>query len=188
MSVKSQKNFLSGFTLIETLVAISILSIAIAATFTSVTNGIRTSTFAKEQITQFYLVQEAMEYVRNIRDQNALNSIKAISDGGTAVNWLAGLATSGSACEFGKTCTIDAPLGLVTSCSGGFGTCPYIRQDTGSGLFGYTPGWPQTEFQREIQFQSVTADQEVLVKIKISWTVNGIDRSFQITESLLNHQ
>ncbi|HEY4509194.1 MAG TPA: type II secretion system protein [Candidatus Paceibacterota bacterium] len=175
----------TGFTLVESLVAISILSLSIAATFTAVQNSIQNSTYAKDEITAFYLTQEAMEFIKNIRDENALHSIS-----GQSTNWLASLSNvSSDPCYFGKTCVIDSPLKTVTACSGGFGSCPNLKEDSGTGLFGYTSGgtWLTTNFKREIQFQQVASD-EISVIIKISWTSRGIPKSFQVTETLFNRQ
>ena len=179
----SEKANKRGFTLVETLVAISILTMSIAATFTAVQGGIQSSTVAKDQTTAFYLAQEGMEFIRNIRDENALRSVN-----GTPTNWLVGLSSvAGDPCFFGKTCTIDSPLKTLATCSGGFDSCPNIRQDQSTGLYGYTPGWTTLNFKREIQFQSLSPN-EVKITIFISWTARGISKSFQITELLLNHQ
>ncbi len=174
-----------GFTLVESLVAISILSLSILAAFTAVQGGLQDSTIVKDRITAFYLAQEAMEYIKNIRDENALHSV-----GGVSTNWLHGLAEVGSdPCYFGKTCKIDSPLKSVTVCSGGFGSCPLLNQDGSTGLFGYTSGgnWSSTLFRREIQFSQISAN-EVLVTIKMTWTTRGQAKSFQVTEELFNRQ
>ncbi len=179
----TKDTYTKGFTLVEALIAISILSLSVAATFTAVQGGIQSSTIAKDQVTAFWLAQEGMEFIRNIRDENALHSVD-----GTPVNWLSGLSSVPSdSCYFGKTCVIDSPLKQATACSGGFGTCPVIRQDASSGLFGYSFGWTPTNFKREIQFTQISAD-EVSVAINISWMTRGNAESFRISESLLNHQ
>ena len=190
-----------GFTLVETLVAIGILSISILATFTVVQNSLQNSVIAKDRITAFYLAQEGVEFIKNIRDQNALNFLN-----GASTNWLTGLVVTSSGasgpCDFGKTCIIDSPLKKIgtqpgnLSCTGGFGSCPVLRQDptagSGTGLWGYTGSYPSTVFKREIQFANVSVPSvpvvEVLVTIRISWTRRGVTNSFQITESLFNRQ
>jgi prepilin-type N-terminal cleavage/methylation domain-containing protein len=183
MQLKFSKNN-KGFTLVETLVAISILSLSIAATFTAVQNGIQNSTVAKDQITAFYLAQEAMEYIKNIRDQNALSSI----NGGTNT-WLTGLSgVSGDPCYFGKVCRIDSPAQVATYCGTTFGTCPNLSQNPSNGLFGYTSGWTLTAIKREIQFVQKVADREVEVIVKMSWTNRGVIKSFDASETFFNRQ
>lgn len=61
-----------GFTLIETLVAISIFSISILAMMAVLADGISDTNYAKTKITASYLAQEGIEYVRNMRDNHVL--------------------------------------------------------------------------------------------------------------------
>lgn len=186
-TVPQKKN--TGFTLVETLVAVSILSLSILATFTAVQNGLHSSSVSRDEVTAFYLTQEAIEYIKNIRDENALNAIS----GGSAT-WLTGLSeVSGDPCYFGKVCMIDAPLKNVMNCGSAAVTssppnlCPVLRQDVLTGLLGYTPSWAATKFKREIQFVSVNSD-EVRVVVSISWTDKNQTKSFQVNESLFNRQ
>jgi len=182
--MKNQK----GFTLVETLVAIGILSLSLAGTFTAAQNGLQNSTFAKDQITASYLAQEAVEYIKNIRDQNSLASLNSQATGGAAQNWLTGLSAQASdPCYFGKTCMIDVPLKNVSSCPGSWGTCPVLLQDPVSGLFGYTAGWTATRFKREVQFRSISAN-EVMVTVSMSWTSGSFSKTVNVTEDLFNQQ
>lgn len=184
MNATSTKFFMNGFTLVETLVAISILSISIMGTYIAVQHSLQASTIAKDQITAFYLAEEAIEFIKNIRDENTLHYIKNKS-----TDWLNGITHNPTdPCYFGKTCTIDSPTKILTTCSGGFGTCPNFNQNAISSLYGYStgPNWVATNFKREIQLQKNSND-EVLTTILISWTNRGSPHSFQITEVLFNH-
>ena len=169
-----------GFTLVETLVAVSILSLAIVATFTAVQNGLQSSTIAKDQTIAFYMAQEGMELIRNRRDQNALFAIAGASTG-----WLSGMSDVGDPCYFGNTCRVDGSTGIFTNCGGSFGSCPNIGQDSTTGRYGYA--YTATNFKREIQFESVNTN-EVKIHMNISWVSRGVSRSFQVTESMFNHQ
>jgi prepilin-type N-terminal cleavage/methylation domain-containing protein len=186
---KYTNKFIKGFTLVESLVAIGILSLSIAATFTAVQSSLKTSIAAKDQITAFYLAQEAMEYIKNVRDVNALHSLN-----GSATNWLASMSSVvGDPCYFGSTCTIDSPtLSAASSfsrCSGTFGTCPNLYQDSVTGLFTQTAGSNpvNTSFKREIQFTSSGSDS-VFVTIRISWISGGVAKNFNVTGAVFNRQ
>ena len=169
--------------MVETLVAIAILSISVLSTFMAVQSSLQNSLFARDQITAFYLIQEAMESVRNTRDGNALANI---AGGGSAVNWLTGISLNASdPCYFGKTCIIDSPQKQMTACSGGFGTCPVINEDPASGLFGYTNGWTPTKFRREIQLQQISPD-EIVVVVRVSWGSGLLAKTIQIQGTLFN--
>jgi prepilin-type N-terminal cleavage/methylation domain-containing protein len=179
---KVKKN--KGFTLVESLVAISILSLSIAATFTAVQNSLQNSSIAKDQTTAFYLAQEAVEYIRNKRDENALYYINGASN-----TWLTGIsALAGDPCYFGKVCRVDSPAATITYCGMDFDTCPVLNKDTNSGLFGYTAGWTPTIFKREVKLREVVANREVEVTVRMSWTSRWGTKSFQITENIFNRQ
>jgi prepilin-type N-terminal cleavage/methylation domain-containing protein len=165
-----------GFTLVETLVAISILSLSILAGFTAVQNGLKSSLTAKNQVVAFYLVQEAMEYIKNRRDNNALDFI----NGGVST-WLTGL----SSCANPSVCYIDVPTDTITACSGVNTTCPNLVIKNSNGLYGYNAAGVTTNFKRAISYQMVNAD-EITVTIWISWTQGITTKSFQVTQTLLN--
>jgi len=180
---KNQK----GFTLVETLVAISVLSISILGTFTAVQSGLQKSSYAKDQVTAFYLVQEAMEYVRNVRDTNALASINSTSSGGAEVNWLHNLSEiPGDPCYFGNVCKIDSPANTATYCGISSGSCPVLNQDSATSLYGYTTGsgWSATRFKREVQFQNITSGKEIIVTVTISWG----SKTIQVKQSFFNNR
>src|SRR5579864_4923963 len=99
-----------GFTLMETLVAVLLLSIAIAGPLTIASKGIQATTLAKDQDSAFYLAQDAIEYVRWARDTNTLGN----------TNWLEGtinltpcVSTDGSA-----SCQIDTLKSTISACNG----------------------------------------------------------------------
>jgi len=168
-----------GFTIIESLVAISILVAIITAATSAVQSGISSYIFSKDQIISFYLAQEGFEQIRNIRDENRLNSR----------NWLAGIAENGSdPCWFGSACTVDPIVSAVPSrCTSGPGNCPVLRQDTVTGFFGYNAAWPATIFRREITLTSINAD-EIAVTVTVNWSKGTVSRQFKARENLLNWQ
>jgi prepilin-type N-terminal cleavage/methylation domain-containing protein len=188
--MKIQKLTNKGFTLVETLVAISILSISILGTFTAVQGSLQSSTFAKDQIIATYLIQDAVEYIRNVRDENALVSLKNQSTGGNAIPWLTGLSsTATDPCYFGKFCTVDSLARSVMTCPGVAGSCTFLKQDTVTGSFGYSNGsWPDSKFKREIQFsQSLTPNpDEVMITVTVSWTSGVFSKTLTEQQLLFN--
>lgn len=63
-----------GFTILETLVAISILVLALTAPLAIVAQALQSSYYARDQVTAYFLAQEAVEFLRNKRDNAGLQS------------------------------------------------------------------------------------------------------------------
>ncbi|MFA5840701.1 MAG: prepilin-type N-terminal cleavage/methylation domain-containing protein [Candidatus Paceibacterota bacterium] len=61
-----------GFTLVETLVSISIFTMSILGLLFVLSNGISDTGYAKKKLAASYLAQEGIEYVRNQRDNAVL--------------------------------------------------------------------------------------------------------------------
>lgn len=72
-----------GFTLIETLVAVSIFSLSIVISMKVLSNGLTSTIFAKQKVIATYLAQEGIEYVRNLRDTYML-----FDTGGAQNGWI----------------------------------------------------------------------------------------------------
>jgi prepilin-type N-terminal cleavage/methylation domain-containing protein len=160
-----------GFTLIETFVAISILLVAVSSALTLSSRGLAAAFSARDQMIAFYLSQEAIEYVRYIRDGNTL----------AGANWLTDL----SECV-GASCTVDvraaSPAEGTALCSG---ACPVIRFNETSGMYGYDPSFSPTPFTRSISLTRIT-DDEMLLSVSVSWRSGRLDRSFAAKEYLFN--
>ncbi len=86
-NLKFQKRNI-GFTLIETLVAISILTIALTGPLAIIAQALRSSYYSRDEITAYYLAQEAIEYIRNKRDANGLKGANLVAP----EDWLQGVA------------------------------------------------------------------------------------------------
>jgi prepilin-type N-terminal cleavage/methylation domain-containing protein len=167
-----------GFTLIETMVAVLLLSSAIAGPLTIASKGLSAALIARDQMIAFYLAQDAVEYVRFVRDSNRLNGDP----------WL----TSLSACTGTDGCTLDPSAGTVAACSG---ACDLIKKyDDGSShvYFSYTLGniTPQ-QFRRTVTLaapQSGGTTEEVLT-VSVAWRAqSGVTRTISVRENILDWQ
>lgn len=164
-----------GFTIIETLIAISILVLAVTGAFSAAQNGISSAIFSKDQIVAFYLAQEGVEYVRNMRDQNGLAN----------VNWMQGIAEPGDPCQFGTTCRVDAVVssGNLVACSG---SCPNVKINE-NGFYTHQSG-TDTQFRREITLTNVVPNREVAITVRITWFKGLVNREFVARENIFNWQ
>ncbi len=182
MQVKSQKSKVmrGGFTLIETLVAVLLLATAIAGPLTIASKGLLAASVARDQITAFYLAQDAVEYVRYQRDSNKLSNAA----------WLAGLAACTSA-DGSATCYLDSLVnnpGTPTACTG---TCPIMSYDDTNGYFSYPIGGTPTP-QRFIRTIAITTPvggraDEAEVRVTVSWEDNNT-HSVTMRENMFNWQ
>jgi prepilin-type N-terminal cleavage/methylation domain-containing protein len=163
-----------GFSLVETLVAITVLLFAITGPLTIAHRAISDSRVAKNQTTAIFLAQDAMEHIRNVRDSNNIDK---------AGNWLRYI----DACS--STCIVDtlntAPNSIDSSCGGS--DCPALRFDSSSGLYGYNSGWAESIFTRTITLSSLSAN-EAEVTVNVNWGKGVMARSLSLKENILNWQ
>ncbi|MBX4200369.1 prepilin-type N-terminal cleavage/methylation domain-containing protein [Candidatus Parcubacteria bacterium] len=177
-----------GFTLVETLVAVTVLSLGVIGAFTAAQIGISSSILSKEQIIAVYLADEGIETIRNLRDQNGINGVA----------WLTNIANNSSdPCYFGKTCRVDVvnnALPLQCHDVGEATPCPVLQQDPVNGFYGYHNGWNDTLYTREISIDTVPSNnlgfvnREVAITVTVSWSKGLINRQFKIRENIFNWQ
>lgn len=177
----------SGFTLVEVLIALAVLSLSILATFTAVSNSLRTTNFAEDQITAYYLADEALEYIRNRRDNNAIDHINQLATGGS-VDWLTGVAkVPPDPCSSGKVCYVDVTAttaNALKTCSSNAASCPFVLYNSSNGLYGHTSG-VTTPYKRSITITSINST-EVAVVVTVSWTAQGVSKNYTQTLVLRN--
>jgi prepilin-type N-terminal cleavage/methylation domain-containing protein len=186
-----QKN---GFTLVETLVAIAILLIAVVEPLSIVSGSVATANLAKDQVSAYYLAQEGVELVRNVRDTNILQAAPRA--------WLYGLsncmAGAGNYCQFDKNIDPDNPS-TITLCQDNLGSpcktfskIPDVSTDNSTYEFGYGSGGTATTFKRKVTVTEVVANIEAEISVEIDWRTGSLygtgsaDRAFKIKERIFN--
>lgn len=165
---KEFKLYQKGFTLIETLVAISILTLATLGPLAIAAQGIQSAGYARDQITAFYLAQEGIEYIRYVRDTNSAQDL----------DWLNGLDSC--VASRGTTgCQIDATDLTVAP-----DTNSFMTYDS-EGYFGYN-GRTESTFKRSITiFPGDTSDSRK-IEVIVNWLSRGLSRSFVLRETIYN--
>lgn len=162
-----------GFTLLETIVAISVLVLATVGPMTLAADSIRNASLFRHQTIAYFLAEEAAEYIHN---QITSNSLEGES-------WLSRLGP----CLGADGCIIDAtdsPANAVASC---LGQCPYLQfSGLPKGLYGYESGWANTIFRRTLRITEVTPDQEIKVTIVVEWLHTNALRQATIEDHLFN--
>src|SRR3989344_4279136 len=186
-----------GFTLIETLIAVLILTTAIAGPLTIASKGLTATLVAKDQISAFYLAQDAVEYVHFLRDSACL-AAGAQPGGCPAAAWLSSLTACTSA-DGSKSCYFDSlehnpqlPATCVTS-------CPIMQYDSSSNSFNYNPDTTNAPLTPQHYIRTVTIKNdstgaqtpidEAILTVTIDWSdMGGITHTAVVRENLFRWQ
>lgn len=189
-----------GFTLVETLIAIAILLISIAGPLVIISQALRSSYYARDEITAYYLAQEAIEYIRNLRDINGLQAIKSAAYSNT---WLNNIDVGGTWVNVYGQSTYKLQLTRtageyeLTRCTGAGNTCPKLKYDpNGVYAFGDTAAPVTSNFTREVilseapasTFGTTSVSREVVAYVKVYWNTGSIKNSVDIREHITNWQ
>lgn len=164
-----------GFTLMEAIVAIFVITAGIVGVSSLVAQTISSATFSKDKLIAAYLAQEGIEIVRNIRDTNWLEG---------APSWDDGLVPPTIDCSGG--CQADyADQALF-----GFIGNP-LNIDSFTGYYGYDGG-DATKFTRKITILKEMYPpgqgyyDKMMVKVEVFWQEKGKPYSIEAQENLYN--
>lgn len=160
----------AGLTIVETLVATTILLTAVTAPLVIYSGSIGNVAHSRSQVIASYLAQEAIEFIK----------FRVYSNFNDGSDWI---LPDLSVCLGGSPCDIDAPNDNISACGGG--VCPRLKLDPTSNLYNHAVG-TDTIFTRQV---SVTNNfggnpYDVLVSVRVSWSQRGETRSFLVEEHI----
>lgn len=152
----------NGFSLIETLVAITILVFGIVGPLTLAQMSLRSFPQIRDRITAEYLASEGLETVKNARD----TAMIADPDSG-----LPNFNPFG--CHSANGCYVDATLEnpVFGPCTG---NCPPLKYNSATGNYNYSTG-VNTIFIRKIFINSGNLNvsgangEGALVRVRVEW-------------------
>lgn len=165
-----------GFTIVETLVAVAILMISIAGPLTIAQKGLTAAVYARDQVTASFLAQDAMEYIKNIRDNNILDEdpwLRYIIDNGCS--------SASNQCKVDTTSSVQASA--IQPCNG---NCYLYLSDRG---YDTNSSGTKTQFTRSFYVDITNIsnpDEEATVYVTVSWTNGTIANAVTLENQLFN--
>jgi len=183
----------AGFTLVETLLAVAILSMAVIAPLSIVSRGLSAATTGKDRFIATALAREAVEYIRNARDTDRLKGVA----------WLNSLTESNVQCHLSDGCVIDAlklnndnkDIIKVHDAGNSFDNRVLLINGT-TGLYSFrgnnggnpndSGGWSDSQFMRYVKVDEVTNNREARVTATVSWQAMFSIKEVVITDQLTN--
>ena len=141
-----------GFSLIEVMVAVLVMMIGVVGSFAILQKITVSTSISSSRLVAFYLAQEGIEIIRNIRDTNWI----------AGDNWDDGLAICGADCE----ADYKDQRGDLTA----YGTGRYLRIED-NGFYNYDSG-AGTRFKRKITIDDSVGDT-LKVSVQVEWLERG---------------
>lgn len=174
-----------GFTLIETLFAILIFSAALLSLMVIASRGISATNQVKNETTAYYLAQEGLEVVRNIRDSNFV-----VATAQSTTPWSVNFADAGTVdCTGTSGCYVTYNQAFPPALAPISGNAAEIKLDS-NGTYGNTG--TSTGFNRVIrvipQNQNGGTIEEYLIESQVSWQAKTILRSVTLQTILKKWQ
>lgn len=158
-----------GFTLIETLLAVLILSMALAGPLTIASRSMQTALVAKDQTIAYYLAQDAVEYVRFARDTNTLKNTDWLAgSGGNSTDLSPCKSTGGTA-----ACYLDSLSQNPTrpiACEDSLCSLHKLYYDATNNYFTYNTNATQTLFTRAISITAPAGGTEASLVVTVTWS------------------
>jgi prepilin-type N-terminal cleavage/methylation domain-containing protein len=181
-----------GFTIIETLVAITILMIAVAGPLVIATKGLTSALASKNQMVASYLAQDTLETIKNKRDGNVANHQDTIE-----INWLDGFEISNICYDATHVCDIngiDVSFGnnnyspnMISATTNTPGFPLYYNEATG---YSHLPssGSENTVFSRHFYLEDKglnNSKSERLVHVIVDWKEGTVPYQIHVTSQLM---
>jgi prepilin-type N-terminal cleavage/methylation domain-containing protein len=187
-----------GFTLVETLIAISILMIAIASPINLAQKALSSAVLSRDQMTASFLAQDGLEAVKNLRDQIA------ISDNGNT-NWLSlfnkCICTSALQCNLNNLpgaiyCNIDTTLSNLGDSSSIIGSADNnssinpLKIEINNNVFtkyDLLGSGSASKFSRYINIMPTGNADEAVVQVRVSWPSGAGVQKIDIKDFIYNY-
>jgi len=171
----------SGYSLVEVLVAISILLLATVGPMTIAARSLQYAEFSAQQNTAYLLAQEGIEAVFKVRADAGIASV----GGGDSWDWLGnGASQPLEDCFDGNGCGIDwrneNDFVRFASCGADGASCPiYFNDVAGRARYSHDNSGDETPYSRAIYLTDLSGGQ-VQVRSVVTWDVHPSGEERQV--------
>lgn len=157
-----------SFTLLEVIVAITVLTVAVGGIFSLIQQTLVAASLNESKLRAYYLAQEGIELVKNIRDSNWLEQRT-----NPTVSWDEDLDIGDWQADFNDT-------GL---------TQPFSQNSVlninAQGFYSYDVG-EATPFKRKISISSLESNVALEVRVQVLWSERGRNHTVEVVEHIYN--
>lgn len=183
-----------GFTLLESLISIFVLTLAITGPIYISSFSLKNTISSRDNIAAQYLAEEIIEVVKNKRDGNLLND----------TNWLSGITGEASCFRNVGDNSFSNVKCVMNKSNDGYnftacnGNCDQMGLSTSSDVvYGFDQATDQSKFTREFYLEKGDLDQydsqnpnapvkELKITVNIKWLERGQQKVYTLTERLYN--
>jgi len=166
-----------GFTLLEVIIAIFLLTVGIVGIFVVINKTMSLMAASPSKLIAAYLAQEGIEIVRNIRDTNWVEG---------APSWDEGLEDGDYEVDYDDLALTPCP----DPC--GMSNLSFLRINN-DGFYNYDSGTEATKFKRKITISNKTdldgdptTFERMTVTVTVFWAEKGKSYSVTVQENLYN--
>ena len=181
-NIKQDRSYKHGFSIVETLVSITIVTLAISGGTSIVQKSLQAAELVKARSEAIGLATEAIEYASNLRSSDMISGVAF--NGGLLNAFVNSCGTNG--CALGIN---DTPQ--VTS----YSSCSFLKFDSVNHYYGCSSGNP-TIFNRKITASYTAVNSgatpvpldEVVITSTVSYTVQNMNEQVSLESHLMNQQ
>ncbi|MEA3453256.1 MAG: prepilin-type N-terminal cleavage/methylation domain-containing protein [Patescibacteria group bacterium] len=150
-----------GFTLVELLIATSIIGVGLMGAFTAVQQGISAMDYSNSRFVAAFLAQEGVEVIKSMRDTNLLQS----------TTWNDGFSFNGDyELQYTDAHSLSPILFSVICSPDCFNDLHFLTK-TNNGFYDYGPS-SETKFKRKIRIENLPPDK-IELEITVYWRKTG---------------
>ena len=183
-----------GFTLLETVVALAVITAAVVGPVHLITKGLFSASFSRNKLIANNLAQEGLEATRTVRENNV---ICAFLKEDSSWSWLKGSGGTGSLT--GSNLKADITQIDTVSCAGKnlqnprfLANCNEFLKTNAAGQYGYAAG-TDTIFQRCLDITqpgsgegAIPASDIADMAVTITWSERGLNKNTTVRERIYN--